>query len=287
MPAPIPPIRPAGDGAARILLECSDLLVGEWGCGPGSPAFRETVAIGWGPQIVFPSFPVGIEHLGRTRGESVVGPTHAVFYDEGQELRRTRRSPRGDHCFFLVCRPALLHEARGTTAGAGAGDPDHFSFARTAGPVAAPAYLWVHRLGRHLSAGLPVDDLAVQETLYRLVALAVAGDERQPTSGSGRDEVEAVKALLAADPTATASLAGLAAAVGFSEFHLARRFRAHTGYSIHGYLEQLRLRLTLPDIGAGGRRLADIAVDAGFASHSHYTTRFTRAFGVPPSRSVA
>ena len=70
--------------------------------------------------------------------------------------------------------------------------------------------------------------------------------------------------------------------MGLSPFHAARLFRRYTGSSIHAYRDQLRVRAALPEIVAG-RRLDDLALKLGFASHSHFTDRFRRTFGVPPS----
>ena len=63
----------------------------------------------------------------------------------------------------------------------------------------------------------------------------------------------------------------------------ARVFREETGFSLHGYRTQLRLRLAL-DALAAGREIGELAHDLGFASHSHFTDSFRRVFGVAPSR---
>jgi AraC-like DNA-binding protein len=71
--------------------------------------------------------------------------------------------------------------------------------------------------------------------------------------------------------------------VHFSPYALARAFRRLTGYTIHAYQLQLRLRGSLDRVIGGGAGLSDIAADQGFASHSHYTAAFRRAFGRTPS----
>ena len=68
-----------------------------------------------------------------------------------------------------------------------------------------------------------------------------------------------------------------------SPFHLVRVFRSVTGRPIHAYQTELRLRSSLPLI-ADGVPLADVAQQLGFASHSHLTDRFVRAYGLTPSR---
>ena len=73
--------------------------------------------------------------------------------------------------------------------------------------------------------------------------------------------------------------------MGSSPFHLARLFRASTGWSLHGYREQIRLRGALELLterrAPGG--LAWLAAEFGFASHAYFDDRFRRTFGRSPS----
>jgi AraC-like DNA-binding protein len=60
-------------------------------------------------------------------------------------------------------------------------------------------------------------------------------------------------------------------------------FRAETGFALHEYRSQLRLRAALDRVDAGVELLT-VAHELGYSSHSHFTRFFTRAFGIPPSR---
>jgi AraC family transcriptional regulator len=71
--------------------------------------------------------------------------------------------------------------------------------------------------------------------------------------------------------------------VGSSVFHLARIFKVRTGFSLHTYRTQLRLRAALERLREPGLDLIDIALDLGFSSHSHFTETFRRSFGKTPS----
>jgi AraC family transcriptional regulator len=95
--------------------------------------------------------------------------------------------------------------------------------------------------------------------------------------------VERARAVLAEHPDGRLSLAALAATVGCSPFHLARTFRASTGTSVHQYQLRLRLSLALDRLADGADDLSALALDLGFASHSHFTTVFRRTFGTTPS----
>jgi AraC family transcriptional regulator len=79
------------------------------------------------------------------------------------------------------------------------------------------------------------------------------------------------------------TLARIAAAVGYSMFHLCRSFRQATGLTLHDYREQLRLRLALERLEQGECDLSRLALDLGYSSHSHFTAGFRRSFGAPPS----
>ncbi|MEZ5192678.1 MAG: helix-turn-helix transcriptional regulator [Nocardioides sp.] len=79
-------------------------------------------------------------------------------------------------------------------------------------------------------------------------------------------------------------LSEVAGALGVSAYHLARVFRSRTGYSLHGYRLQLRLRAALDQVAERPRDLAGIAADLGFAHHSHLTRAFRATFGSVPSR---
>jgi AraC family transcriptional regulator len=55
-----------------------------------------------------------------------------------------------------------------------------------------------------------------------------------------------------------------------------------TGTSIHAYVSRERLALALDAVVGGDEELTFIALDAGFASHSHFTVRFKGFFGHTP-----
>ncbi|HEX3235958.1 MAG TPA: AraC family transcriptional regulator [Gemmatimonadales bacterium] len=64
--------------------------------------------------------------------------------------------------------------------------------------------------------------------------------------------------------------------------YLSRAFRAWLGSTPGEYLRQLRLAWSVTALTEGGRSIAEIAVEAGFADQSHFTRAFRRAFGETP-----
>lgn len=89
--------------------------------------------------------------------------------------------------------------------------------------------------------------------------------------------------LIHGDPGHDWSLAGLAAAAGLSRSVLAERFQATLGTSPIRYLRDWRLYLASTALAAGGRGIAAIADDAGYATEAAFNRAFARAFGTPPA----
>jgi AraC family transcriptional regulator len=79
------------------------------------------------------------------------------------------------------------------------------------------------------------------------------------------------------------SLQVLANESGYSRVHFVRMFRAATGYSPHNYLLSLKLERVRELLKKPSMSLIDIALDCGFASHSHMSRIFHKNVGVTPS----
>jgi AraC family transcriptional regulator len=79
------------------------------------------------------------------------------------------------------------------------------------------------------------------------------------------------------------SLQVLANESGYSRVHFVRMFRAATGYSPHNYLLSLKLERARELLKKPSMSLIDIALDCGFASHSHMSRIFHKNVGVTPS----
>src|SRR6202000_1679587 len=91
--------------------------------------------------------------------------------------------------------------------------------------------------------------------------------------------VERVKEAVASAPSRKWNVAKLAGIAHLSPFHLCHVFRDVVGTSVHDYVLHERLAQTLPAVLDGGCDLTTIALDAVFASHSHFTARFKSFFG--------
>jgi AraC-like DNA-binding protein len=265
------------------LLTTPALVVGEFRCPPGDASWRETNVIGDRAHVVFPLRSVVIRHLGR---EAVLAtPNHAMLYNAEQPYRRELHSAAGDESVFIELPADSLERL----AAAGAGLLDGGArIAVTHVPTDGRTYLLQHLLVRHLRSR-PADPLGAEELASRLALQALAGRPARRSAARGRTTAahrrlaEAAKAELADDLAAKVTLGELAARLHASAFHLARVFRAQTGFTLAGYRQALRLRTALERLPLSDGELTGLALELGFSSHSHFTASFTREYGVPPS----
>jgi AraC-like DNA-binding protein len=105
---------------------------------------------------------------------------------------------------------------------------------------------------------------------------------RPATAARWSRAVARVKEAVAVAPAGKWSVAELAKVAHLSPYHLCRVFREATGTPIYDYVLRERLARTI-DAVLDGDDLTGIALDAGFASHSHFTARFRAFFGCTPS----
>jgi AraC family transcriptional regulator len=268
---PVPP-------TTRLLLDTAAVQVGEFDCGPGHPLWDEVNDnIGSRPHVVFPRTSV---YIGRGDGEQVLAtPNHVLFYGSHELYRRGLHDPRGDRCVFVTVAPELWHDLAGPRLTVSHCTSD------------ADTYLVQHLVVRELRDEHRHDLLCVEEALQTLVARAVARaleadrpqQGRPRTRSAHRDLVEEAKALLTERHTESLSLGEIACALHTSPFHLARVFHAWTGFTLHRYRIQLRLRRALERMLDPGTELTRLAFELGFSSLSHFSDSFRGAFGVPPS----
>ena len=80
------------------------------------------------------------------------------------------------------------------------------------------------------------------------------------------------------------SVDALAAACNISVSALERRFRKHLQKTPHQYINDMRLDNARQMLRETDKPIGIIALETGFADHSHFTRAFTRKFGLAPSR---
>lgn len=75
----------------------------------------------------------------------------------------------------------------------------------------------------------------------------------------------------------------LAQRLGYSEFHMTRKFKEILGMQFRTYLRSRKLAFALKEVRDSEKRMLDIAFDYGFSSHEAFTRAFKAAYGVTPS----
>jgi len=224
-------------------------------------------------QIVVPRRGVFMLHH---RGAPVAAdPNTALVFGMGDTYQISHPVDGGDQCTVLVFLPDLIEDALGSAA------TQH-------GTIDAATQLRINVLTHTMASGMTERLEAEERAVLVLNALAMDFRSSPPSSWKRvnmfqQKRVEEVRALMAGQPTEAWHLEAIARAVYCSPFHLARQFRAITGESIARYLLRLRLALALERLAQGETDLGRLAVELGFAHHSHFSARFKLFFGTTPT----
>ncbi len=210
------------------------------------------------PRLVMPRQGAFAYHFSQ-RDEIVADANTAIALHPQMEFKVSHPIDGGDSCtVFEFADDAALGTLRGAV------------------PASALA-LFAGRLARLHAGGS--EALVIEERVLACID-ALAAPRRAAVRST---IVECAKATIARDPFDDRSLAEIAQEVGASPYHLTRVFRRATGLSLHAYRMQLRLQHGLERASAG-ESLARVAVDCGFAHHSHFTAAFRKHFGAVPSQ---
>lgn len=271
--------------ADRLLAARAGIIAARFHARPGGPQFEGSGPLhGW--YLVFPRSATEIR-LG-SEGGVVCTPAHLMCYEPGDCYRRRQISGEGDRCDYLLLGEEalvrLLPELPGSGSARIGGAPS-----RRLRRVAAPQMARQRTLFDWLERSEPQDALGAEEVLVGLAAETLAAwlglDAALPVPRSAlqarrqRERVEKAKEWLATEHAQPPSLFELAAALHVSPFHLSREFRRHTGYSLHGFVIEQRLRRAFDRIREDDAPLTAIAADLGFTHQAQFANQFRRAFG--------
>lgn len=265
----------------RIVFESSLVRVGAFRCAVDHPYFQST-----GPLddycFVFPRNACWIEHEGCR--PFVADATTVPLYNPGRSYRRAAIDPTGDFTDWFSVAPGVVREMVSKFDPDAAGRSDRL-FTRGVVTASAGMFLAQRQVFNHVTQSDVADVLFVEEAVIGVLADVVGAAYEAPASGAAATRVDVaarVQARLGRTFLNKESVSDLAASVGVSPFHLCRVFRRETGYSLHQYRTELRLRWSLQPL-ADGVDILTVAIAAGFSHHSHFTSAFRRTFGVRPS----
>jgi AraC family transcriptional regulator len=227
-------------------------------------------------QLVLPYRGLFIWEVGR---DAVVGdPNQALFVTPGEEFRMRHPLPGGYAELIVTPGETLLEELTGGPTRSARLHPLFRLRSRRIDPrlqLARARFLGL------IAAG--AEPLEAEEHLLPLLRTTLG--QEQPTLQPARCTqrlMERAKTYLAAELDRSISLAEIARVVGASPGYLTQLFRAVEGVPLHAYLTQLRLARALVEL-PHAEDLTALAMELGFSSHSHFSARFRRAFGLTPS----
>ena len=277
---------PARHAIDRIVFESGIVRIGAFRCPPDDPSFHDS-----GPArnccFVFPRTAVEIQH--ENESAFVANSNVVTFYNQGQAYLRNAVSIEGDRCDWFGVEIDVVQDlvrAFDPTLDTRPNQPFNF----TRGWADASTYLAQRRLFEQVVAGALNDSLMIEESIVDLLEQVVQSAYKTTAivrssivGPRQRDMIHHIEFILSRQWGECLSLRELANEVGISVYHLCRMFRRATGSTLHQYRQKLRVRCSLEGVMESRRSLVDIALDAGFSSHSHYTHTFRQEFARTPS----
>ena len=81
----------------------------------------------------------------------------------------------------------------------------------------------------------------------------------------------------------TLTLHHVARTISVHPVHLARVFREFHGQTMGDYVRQLRIDFACRELSSTSAPLVDVALNAGFSSHGHFSSTFKRLTGLTPT----
>jgi len=136
------------------------------------------------------------------------------------------------------------------------------------------------RLFRETRASVTTDCLYVECLLAELIANV--GHMPRPAARHAPSWLSRIRDKLNAEYCERLTLDALGSEAGVHPVHLSRVFRKYTGEGIGECVHRLRIKAACQRMLASEIRLAEIAVEAGFADQSHFTRAFHKVTGMSP-----
>ena len=231
----------------------------------------------------------GVFRRTQQRETVLADPNHVLLFNAAEPYRYAHPLPGGDACTILTVETDRALELVGRHAPVDAEHPER-PFRRGHG-LSSPRTVWLHWEFLNLIAR-GAGRLAMEDALAELANEAVACVYGAPvpsrraspsTQRRRRDLVETVKLMISERLERPPSLTELADVLDCSPYHLSHTFHGTAGLSLRRYLRRLRARVAAERLAAGASRLTPLALDLGYADHSHFTNSFRREWGVSPS----
>ncbi|HEY6512417.1 MAG TPA: helix-turn-helix transcriptional regulator [Burkholderiaceae bacterium] len=226
------------------------------------------------------------------RQQAIATPNHALLISARKPYRLSFPGRIGDRCLALRFTSAGLARVMPQALAADGFDSATFASYTLLPPAVmlARSQLW-RRFAHGRVEALEAEELGIQLFDAALRAAHRRGGDplgaarvAPGTSARRRRHVERTIEAIWTQPERKWTLGELADQASVSASHLAHVFRAEVGVSVYDYAVRSRLAGALDAVLDGDGGLTEIALDAGFASHSHFTARFRALYGHTPAQ---
>jgi AraC family transcriptional regulator, transcriptional activator of the genes for pyochelin and ferripyochelin receptors len=123
--------------------------------------------------------------------------------------------------------------------------------------------------------------VAIQLSHYR----GMEGDNHiERLKKADRQLMEEVKAFLLLSFKDDHSLQSIASEFGINEFKLKKNFKLQFGHTIFDFLFNIKMDHAYQLLRDGGKFVNEVSREIGYKNPNHFTTAFTKKFGVSPSK---
>jgi AraC-like DNA-binding protein len=216
-------------------------------------------------------------------GSASVGPDTIRFHSIGDRMWARTLPDTPIKAAWVLMSDEAIDAALSEFGGSGnrSGRPFERSFVPGALPDIAALRLFFRRVERGAST-LWAEESALC-LLARLLPRNAPSPAAKSASATQRRLVRDADAWIARNFADPISLGGIARLLQVTPAHLARSYRAVTGRSMHARLTALRMACAMNRLAEAAPDLTGLALDLGYASHSHFTEAFRRKVGIPPS----
>ena len=230
----------------------------------------------------------GVWELEIAGSARLADPMNVTFWNRDAHYRVRHPVPGGDDCtvFRLTALGGQALRERSPSRNAPESGPTFVNRSRL---IDGPSYL-LHRraLERARQANSAADPMAVEEPalafLDHVTGESAAHARTDPARGQSR-HVDRACDIVASDFKQPLTVEGIARRAQCSPFHLSRLFRRATGVTLYRAVVRMRLRSGLERLLDEPANVARIALDSGFASHSHFADAFRAEYGCSPSEA--
>ena len=283
-------LEPARPRTRHLLLESLGVSVVDFRCrahveplGPEEPNLTHGIVL----------VRKGVFRRMQQRETLVADANHVLFFNAGEPYRYSHPLPGGDDCTILAVDGQRALELVAHNAPRDAEHPETpFRISHgLSSPRAALLHYELLGLARRGVSALALEDVVAEladeavGAAYRTRGVSVRSEwPSTPARRRRRDLVEATKLAVNERFESPPSLGELARALGCSPFHLSRTFHRTAGLSLRRYVVRLRTRLAADHLATEAHDLTELALDLGYADHSHFTNAFREEWGLPPSR---